>query len=100
MRPIDWTLIGDGNQSMLLLTAGEISESGPMFVADFKDTHALVFKKTKNWLGLTKGRGVRFGKKPIRLINGVWYVTEDSTAQSGNENVELRPELLSLEPIK
>lgn len=83
-----------GNGVAVLLTMRDIVEQTPLCVADFRDTHALVFAKTGNFVGLTKHRGVRLCKRPLRMVDGIWYAQEDLDAQKVYRNMELRPEHL------
>jgi hypothetical protein len=99
VRPIDWKLVPDGG-IMVLLTMRDIVDQADLMIADFKDTHALVFTMTGNFVGLTKDRGARLGKKPIRMINGIWYAFEDLEAQKKYKNVDLTANLLSFKPIR
>lgn len=71
-----------------------------MQVADFRDFQALFIPKFGKWVGLSRGRGLRFGKGPVRLVDGVWRCTEDREAQEGREDLVLSPDILSLETIK
>lgn len=96
---MDWKLVPDDG-IIVLLTMRDIVDKADLMIADFKDTHALIFKKTGNFVGLSKSRGVRLGKKPIRMISGIWYAFEDLEAQKKYRNVNLTADLLSFGPIR
>ena len=99
MKSIDWKLVPEkGN--MVALTVPEITEDGDLYMADFKDVRILVFKKTGSYLGITKTRGIRLGKKQsLHMISGIWYVEEDLENQAKYENFTLSPDSISLQII-
>jgi hypothetical protein len=101
MRPIDWDLVPDDG-TMVLLTVPDLLDDVdvPLQMADFKDDYALVFKKTGSYLGLTLSRGVRLGKGPARMVNGIWYINEDPYLQKIHADIELEPEMMALGLIK
>lgn len=99
VRPIDWNLVPD-NGVMVLLTVPDLLDDVPLHMADFKDDHALIFKKTGSYIGLTLTRGVRLGKGPAKMINGIWYVNEDQQIQQSYPDIELDPEMVDLKTIK
>ncbi len=99
MRPIDQIFLDD-KKGLALLTAREIVESNQIMLADFRDTHALVYKKTGHFIGLSLTRGIRLGGHPIQMIDGVWYITEDPKAQKGHENASVTPDMLAMGLIK
>ena len=95
----DWSQVGEGD--LVMMTVEELGDPDmKMKVADFRDVQALFLPKVGKWVGMSPSRGLRFGAGPARLINGVWYCSEDVTAQRGHEDMELSPESLSLEMIK
>lgn len=71
-----------------------------MSIADFKDVQALFLPKVVKWVGMSPKRGLRFGSGPLKMVNGVWYCSEDVEAQKGHEDLALSPDSLSLEMIK
>ncbi len=83
---------------MALLTVPDFIGTGEMYLADFRDTTALAYKKTKHFLGLTRTRGVRLGGHPLRMIDGVWYITEDVSLRL--EDLQISHEALCLQPIR
>jgi hypothetical protein len=95
MKPVDWDIVPDDG-TMILLTTNDIIDDANLYIADFKDLKALIFKPTRSFVGLTRTRGIRLGKGPPRMINGIWYVDEDPKAQAKHKNIELTPELVSL----
>ena len=99
MREIDWDIVPN-NGTLVLLTMQDIMNQARLYVTDFRDTHTLVFSKTGNFVGLTKDRGVRLGKRPLRMVNGIWYAVEDFDAQKVYKNMELCPEHLILGIIR
>jgi hypothetical protein len=88
------------NGTLVLLTMRDVVDRAPLYITDFRDTHTLVFSKTGNFVGLTKSRGVRLGKRPLRMVDGIWYAVEDFDAQKVYKNVELRAEHLILNIIR
>lgn len=71
-----------------------------MQVADFRDLQALFLPEAQRWVGMSYRRGLRLGKGPVRMVDGVWICSEDLAAQKGREDLKLSPESLSLEVIK
>ena len=96
MRPIDWGMVSD-DKGLALVTIRSFSDTGEMYLADFKDTQALAYKETRHFLGLSKNRGVRLGGHPLRMIDGIWYITEDT--EFGLEDLQISHEELCLQPI-
>jgi len=82
------------------VTIPDLLDDISLQMADFKDDYALVFKKTGSYLGLTLSRGVRLGKGPARMVNGIWYIDEDLYLQKVYSDIELEPELVDLRLIK
>jgi hypothetical protein len=95
---IDWSGLPDGQ--LVLMTASSISSNEKLQVADFLDTQALVFSKSGCYVGMSRDRGLRFGKHPASLINGIWFIDEDEKAQKGWSDTKLSSNDLSLELIK
>jgi hypothetical protein len=95
---VDWESLPEGK--LVLMTVETIVKDATMAVADFRDVQALVFTKTGNYLGMSPTRGLRFGKSPASMQNGVWLVTEDMQAEQGWEDIQPATEDLSLEIIK
>ena len=83
---------------MAVLTTADLDPDGKIFIADFRDIHLLTYEG--HILGLTKTRGVRFGKRPLTMTDGVWYAQEDFKAQDGHDNVRIDHTHLTLEPIE
>ena len=80
------------------MTVPRLGPEGDLYFADFKDTQALGFKKTQHFIGLSKNRGLRLGGHPLRMVDGVWYITEDLSA--GVENLQISHEALCLRLIR
>jgi len=99
MRPINWELIPE-DAGLVLITTPVIPGDGSVFIADFKDTKALVYKKTGNFLGLSKTRGVRLGGYPLRMVDGVWYIEEDLEANKNIQDLQISHETLCLQLIR
>jgi hypothetical protein len=97
VRPIDWNLVSD-DRGLALLTVPILSATGPMYLADFKDLRALAFKKTRNFIGLSRNRGVRLGGYPLNMVDGIWYVTEDLEAKV--QDLQISHEMLCLQLIR
>lgn len=98
MKEVDWDIVPTG-ETMILLTAGGLEPNGLLFMADFKDTMALKFTPTGNYIGLTRNRGMRLGKGPKFMRNGVWFIYEDFEAQKRYTECELDMSLVTLENI-
>ena len=99
MRSVNWNIISD-DIGLALITVPDFSWTGDVFLADFNDTKALAYKKTKHFLGLSKHRGVRLGGHPLRMVDGVWYITEDLEISETIQDVQISCETLSLQLIR
>lgn len=97
MRDFDLKLVPA--EGLALMTAPDV-DGGPMYVADFRDSHALVYRATGHFVGFSRRKGLKLGRRPLRMVNGIWIMDEYSGDLRGHEHVELRPELLSLELIE
>jgi hypothetical protein len=97
VRRIDWALVSD-DRGLALMTIPDLAGDGEMYLADFRDTQALAYKTTKHFIGLSKMRGLRLGSHPLRMIDGVWYITEDT--QTGVEDLQVSDEAFCLQPIR
>jgi hypothetical protein len=98
MRSIDWDIVPD-HEVMVLLTVSDLFDDMPLRMADFKDDCALVFKETGHFIGLTLSRGVRLGKDPF-MVNGIWFIKEDSRVQDTYADLEINSELVDLKVIQ
>ncbi len=96
MRPVDYSLV-TADKGLALITVPDLDEEGSVYLADFKDTHALAFQEW--FLGLGADGMVRLGGHPIRMTDGVWYITEDE-AKSREQDIVVTREDLRLAPIK
>lgn len=94
----DWQSLPDG--MLVLMTAPDLNDVTEMRIADFRDTQALVFNQTGNYVGMSRRSGLRFGRAPAIMKDGVWLVHEDSSSQSGWQNTQLSASTLSLAVIK
>jgi hypothetical protein len=95
----DWSLLGEGQ--LVLMTVQDLGDpKSKMSIADFRDVQALFLSKVGKWVGMSPTRGLRFGSAPLKMVNGVWYCSEDVEAQKGHEDLTLSPDTLSLEMIK
>jgi hypothetical protein len=96
---LNWAGVKDGE--LVLMTVEHLGDPDmKMQIADFRDDHALFIPKVGRWVGMSPSRGLRFGSGPLRMVNGIWYCSEDRESQRGYEDLGLSPETLSLEPIK
>lgn len=77
----------------------EVDEGYPMCIADFRDTHGLAFTKSGGFVGWSMTGGMRLGRPPFHLVDGVWYMHEDTKGQTEHPEVQLRPGLLVLKPL-
>ncbi len=98
MRRVNWDLVPDGGL-VALLTAHEVGKGEELHLADFRDTHALYYSTFRSWIGLTKTRGLRPGKRDAVLVNGVWYAEEDMDVAGANPDHVPDVSLMSLEII-
>ena len=87
------------DRGLALLTTDDIP-GGSLYLADFKDTHALVFSKTGHFLGISEDRGVRLGGHPLRMMDGIWYITEDQKIGETMTDLVVEPEALELRFIR
>lgn len=71
-----------------------------MYLADFRDTTALAYQKTRHFLGLSRNRGIRLGKHPLRMIDGVWYLTEDPESLMQIQDLQISHKELCLQLIR
>jgi hypothetical protein len=99
MRQIDWKLVPEHGR-MVLLTIQDLVDEVPLMIADFRDTHALFHPKSGRFLGLTRNRGMRMGKSPIQMIDGIWYINEDDEIAEKFKDLEVKSEDLILKVIE
>jgi hypothetical protein len=97
MKRIDWDIVPE--EGLVLMTALELADSAPMFMADFRDSFALIYTKTGNYIGMSRDHGLQLGKSP-RMINGIWFLDEDKEIGAKHIDVQLLPDVLALERIK
>ena len=98
MRDISPDFVSD-DRGLAVLTTDD-PDGGSLYLADFRDTHALILSETGNFLGLTESRGIRLGKHPLRMMDGVWYATEDAGAAARMPDLEVSPGMLELALIR
>lgn len=84
---------------LILLTLKTLAPREPLLAADFKDMQVPVFVKTGNFIGFSIDRKIKFGKKPAVLINGIWFIDEETNISKEYENIIIDPSLLSMELI-
>lgn len=102
MKPFDWKYVPE--KGLVLLTVAEVIQDTEVSIADFRDTHALAFKKNGGFIGWSRhGAGgdgaMQLGKLPLHLVNGIWYMNEDFEAQEQYANVQLEISMLELKLI-
>jgi hypothetical protein len=97
VRKIDWSFVTE-DRGLALMTVSDLTGDGEMYLADFKDTSALAYKKTRHFIGLSRERGLRLGGHPLRMIDGVWYITEDTDSKV--EDLQVSHEALMLQLIR
>jgi len=83
------------NEHMALITVPELSDTAVLYLADFRDTMALVYKPTNHFIGVTRSMQIRFAKRPFRMIGGIWFCDEDTENQLEHANIRLTTGLLS-----
>lgn len=96
MRDIDWSRVPEG--PMVVLTAEDTARGEPLKMADFKDTHALFYKVTGSWLALSR-TGVRLGKGPMWMEDGIWMCSPDEGASERLPNHDPDLDQVCLRPI-
>lgn len=69
---------------MSLLTSEEISKNCKIMAADFRDTHALFHDGVGRFIGYNRDGVMKFGKKPLSLVNGLWFLEEDNNVNISN----------------
>ena len=99
VRTVDWRIIPTEG-ILVLMTMEELVDGEPLMMADFRDTRAIFHNETGRFLGLTRRRGVVFGRAPIRLKNGIWYLNEDMELNKVKQDVPITSETASLELIE
>ena len=99
MRDVDWRLVPRGG-ILTLLTMEDLIDGHHLMIADFRDMKALFHKETGSWVGLTRGRGIRLGRPPLRLQDGIWYINEDMELGKTKRNFRLTADVVSLEVIE
>lgn len=95
----DWSRVPEGQ--LVLMTVESLNDPrAKMKIADMRDMQALAVAKNGCWVGCSPTRGLRFGRGPVRMVDGVWFCREDVESQKGSEDMPLSPDALSLEMIK
>ena len=97
IQPEDLEFLQKGQ--LILLTLKTLAPREPLLAADFRDMQAPIFTKTGNFIGFSIDRVLKFGKKPARLINGIWFVDEETNIPKEYEDIIMDPVLLSMELI-
>jgi hypothetical protein len=80
------------------MTIESFDGSGEMYIADFRDSQALGYTTTKHFVGLSKTHGLRLGGHPLRMVDGLWYITEDTTTTI--QDLQVSDEAFCLRPIR
>lgn len=96
MRPIEWGAVPDSGY-LVLLTMERVVDGAPASMADFRDDFGLFHPGLGRWVGLSRGRGVRFGAGTPELRDGIWYVREDDVF--GARDVQVSASDLILRPV-
>lgn len=97
MRDIDWEAVPESGD-LVLLTAEDVASQEPLKMADFKDSHGLFYKALGGWLGLSR-TGVRMGKEPIWMQDGLWMCKADEDSQRRHPNHDPDVTRIYLRPI-
>ena len=97
MKEISWEGVPEG--LMILLTATDVGHAERMYAADFRDMTAAMHLPSGAFIGMTRDRGIRLGRRP-RLVNGTWVLEEDRKAQEAFPDKALSPDVISLEVIR
>lgn len=95
MRDFDWKYVPA--KGLVLLTAVDLDSS--VCIADFRDTHAIAYKKSGGFIGQSWTGGMRLGRLPLHLVDGIWYMLEDGKSQSEHSEILLNPQSVILRII-
>lgn len=63
---------------LVLITSESIDIESKMQIADFKDMEALYHPKYDRFIGYSSNGALLFGKKPIVLNDGIYYIEHDT----------------------
>lgn len=74
---------------MVLLTLKTVLIQASFLIADFKDHQAAIFAPTGHFIGLTLDRGIRLGKRPAFMRNGIWLLHEETEVPSKYINARI-----------
>lgn len=83
---------------LALLTVRDLAPDSKLFMADFRDLHGLSYRG--HLLGINKSGEVRFGMRPLSMVDGVWLMREDIPSQTGNQNLRALLDDLTMEIIR
>jgi len=97
MKVFSYDLLPD--RGLAVLTAPDIDGSGPMYLADFRDSQVLIFKPSGHFLGFSRERGVLLCKGPLRMQDGLWTANPDEQANSSHTDVQLKAETLDFRAV-
>lgn len=98
MRPVEWNIVPPEGP-LVLLTMDDVVDGIPAQMADFRDSKALVHRRTGRWMGLGR-RGIRLGSGVPELRDGIWFVREDPEAAERIRDLDVGAEDLVLKPIE
>jgi len=83
---------------LAVVTVRDLSPDVKLFIADFMDMHALSCRG--HVLGVDGSGAVRFGMRPLSMVDGVWYMREDVRSQRGSEDLNAPLGDFSLDTIE
>jgi hypothetical protein len=63
---------------LILLTCESVDLESDIKIADYKDTEALYHPKYDRFIGYSSSGILLFGKKPIILNDGIYYIEHDT----------------------
>jgi hypothetical protein len=98
MRQIDSSMMNEEGK-LVLLTSRDIADDSKFMAADFRDMQAFIYNPTGSWIGADM-QGIKLGKGPLNLINGIWYTDLDEELNRKHQHVRLSAELISFEMIR
>jgi hypothetical protein len=97
MRQVEEDLIP--LEGLAVLTCQRIDFRAPLFIADFRDQQILIFTPTGNPIGISIDRGMRLGRRPLQMRNGIWVMEEEEKIPEQYQDKELRAEDVAFSTI-
>lgn len=92
MRGFEWKYVPESG--LVLLTMQDVHPDVPIQIADFRDTHALAFRPSGGFVGQSRS-GMKLGRA-LKMVDGVWYMSDDVKSQQEYADFTLDPGALVL----